>query len=375
MSGNSTKSINREPKAILLTPFVGGNKIFSQEELLRLNSSLASDRLQIKPLIKALHNLGYDTCAASLNTTFHLKEFDQLQDFDLCIASKMRSHESMDDNIFSQFHTCCALYLKRSGARLITIYSDHVAKLKSIDSELYRNLLYLSDHVITPSKKLKHSAREISAKKLPISIIEDPCLLSKQDFKKLNNGETVQLLWFGNFPNLDYLLRELKNLFNQASKYNTFQLTILTSKNGIDFIQRKFNSDSIPSNWSLRLVIWNINNQPQQLELELSRANITLLPSDPHDPRKNGVSHNRLLDSIQGGCIAIASPVDSYLELSNVSLIGENFPKLLNFATENYQLLCDKYTKHRDTALERFNPGLNIKKWEIAIQKTRNLPY
>ena len=154
MHSNSRKNINKRPRVILLTPFVGVNRIFHQEELYKLNSSLASDRLQIKPLIKALHNLGYNTSAASLNTTFHLKELDQFQDFDLCIASKMRSHESMDDNIFSQFHTCCALYLKRNGAKLITIYSDHVAKLKSVDSELYKNLLYLSDHIVTPSKKL-----------------------------------------------------------------------------------------------------------------------------------------------------------------------------------------------------------------------------
>ena len=149
----------------------------------------------------------------------------------------------------------------------------------------------------------------------------------------------------------------------------------MTLEVGLTIVQEKYTSNLIPSNWSLRLAIWDTKNQPNQLKAELSRAQITLLPSDPLDPQKNGVSHNRLIDSIQSGCIAIASPVDSYLELSNVSLIGENFPKLLNFATENYQLLCDKYTKHRDTALERFNPGLNIKKWEIAIQKTRNLPY
>ena len=214
MHSNSRKNINKRPRVILLTPFVGVNRIFHQEELYKLNSSLASDRLQIKPLIKALHNLGYNTSAASLNTTFHLKELDQFQDFDLCIASKMRSHESMDDNIFSQFHTCCALYLKRNGAKLITIYSDHVAKLKSVDSELYKNLLYLSDHVITPSKKLKQYACEITAKTLPASIVEDPCLLNKRDFNKLITGETIKLLWFGNFPNLEYLLRELKSLFN-----------------------------------------------------------------------------------------------------------------------------------------------------------------
>lgn len=373
MIRNSTINKNRQPRAILLTPFVGVNHIFDQEELCKLTSSLASDRLQIKPLVEALHNLGFIISAASLNTTFHLSEFNQLQDFDLCVASKMRSHESMDDNLFSQFHTCCALHLKRHGTKLITIYSDNITELKSFDSELYKNLLYLSDHVITPSKKLKLSASKAISKTLPISIIEDPCQLRKQDFNKLSPGETIQILWFGNFPNLKYLLNEIKGLFNQSSQSNTFQLTILTSQSGLDYVQRKFNSRSIPKHWSLRLVLWNINKQPEQLESELSRANITLLPSDPLDPRKNGVSHNRLLDSIQSGCIAIASPVDSYVELSKVCLIGENFPKLLNFAVESYPRLCIKYTKLRDTALQRFSPTLNVKKWEMVIQKTMDL--
>lgn len=373
---NSSSAINtsQKPKAIILTPFVGVNQIVNQDNIHKFNSSLASDRLQIKPLIKALHNLGYITSAASLNTTFQLSEFDQLQNFDLCIASKMRSHESTDDNLFSQFHTCCALHLKRNGAKLITIYSDHVAELKSIDSALYKNLLYLSDQVITPSKKLKSSASQAIAKTFPISIIEDPCQLSRKDFNNLNPGETIRILWFGNSPNLEYLFKELGGLFNQSNKSNKFQLTILTSKHGVEYIQQKFISRSLPKHWSLRLVIWNINNQPGQLESELSRANITLLPSDPLDPRKNGVSHNRLLDSIQSGCIAIASPVDSYLELSKVSLIGENLPKLLNFAVDNYPRLCSKYTQLRDAALQRFNPELNIKKWELAIKATINSP-
>ena len=137
-------------------------------------------------------------------------------------------------------------------------------------------------------------------------------------------------------------------------------------------VQENINLNSIPSNWSLRLAIWDTKNQPNQLKAELSRAQITLLPSDPLDPQKNGVSHNRLIDSIQSGCIAIASPVDSYIELAKVSLVGENFPKLLDFAVANYPRLCKKYSKLRDNVLQRFNPVLNVKKWEFAIRTTMN---
>ena len=143
---------NKPLTALILMPFVGINKIYSQDELEQISGSLASDRLQIKPLIKALINLNYNISAASLNTTFQLPDLKKVKGFDLCIAGKIRYHESMDANQFTQFHSCCALDLKRKGTKLITIYSDHVAESESIDSELYKNLLFLSDHIVTPSE-------------------------------------------------------------------------------------------------------------------------------------------------------------------------------------------------------------------------------
>ena len=363
---------NKPPNALILMPFVGINKIYTQAKLETISGSLASDRLQIKPLIQALNNLNYNISAASLNTTFQVTDLKKLRNFDLCIAGKIRYHESMDANQFTQFHSCCALDLKRKGAKLITIYSDHVAQAETIDSELYKNLLFLSDHIVTPSEKLKHLACNTIAGLSPTSIIEDPCLLPRQEFNQLNTGEIIRLLWFGNVPNLKYLFREIQNLFLKSDRSKRYELTILTLEVGLRNVQHKYTSDLIRSNWSLRLMSWDIENQPTQLKAELSRAHITLLPSDPLDPQKNGVSHNRLIDSIQSGCIAIASPVDSYIELASVSLIGDNFPKLLNFAVANYPQLCNKYSKLRDAALQRFKPELNIKKWETAIQETMN---
>jgi hypothetical protein len=365
-------STNKPLSALILMPFVGVNRIYNQDELEQISGSLASDRLQIKPLIKALGNLKYNTFAASLNTTFQLTDLKQLRDFDLCIAGKIRYHESMDANQFTQFHSCCALDLKRKGSKLITIYSDHVAQSESIDSELYKNLLFLSDHIAAPSERLKQLACNTRIKLAPTSVIEDPCLLPKQKFNQLNAGETIRILWFGNVTNLKYLFREIQNLFSKTDQSKKYELTILTLEVGLRIAQQKYTSDLIPSNWSLRLTIWDIKNQPTQLQSELSNAHITLLPSDPLDPQKNGVSHNRLTDSIQSGCIAIASPVESYIELAKVSLVGDNFPKLLDFAVANYPRLCNKYSRLRDAALQRFNPELNIKKWEAAIQQTMN---
>ena len=44
-------------------------------------------------------------------------------------------------------------------------------------------------------------------------------------------------------------------------------------------------------------------------------------------PLKAGVSHNRLVDSIHGGWVTIPSPIKSYLELSDLALLADNFGK------------------------------------------------
>ena len=51
---------NKPPNALILMPFVGINKIYTQAKLETISGSLASDRLQIKPLIQALNNLNYN---------------------------------------------------------------------------------------------------------------------------------------------------------------------------------------------------------------------------------------------------------------------------------------------------------------------------
>ena len=98
-------------------------------------------------------------------------------------------------------------------------------------------------------------------------------------------------------------------------------------------------------------------DQPSQLNRALGQAHLTLIPSDTKNIWKVGVSHNRLVDSIQGGCIAVASAMQSYQELSQISLVGENFPLMINASISQYDRLSRKYHALRDTQLSRFMPS------------------
>lgn len=361
----------RQKNACILCPFVETHKIFTQDDLRKFGSSVASDRLQTRPMIKALIRLKYNISIVSLNKNFQLSDLKNLEKYDLCVITKMRAHNLIDDeDQFSQFHTCCTLWLKRNGSKIITIYSDHIARHDSPNGELYKNILYLSDHVITPSNKLKTLAK--SACKTPIhhSVIEDPSILKRTAFKPIQPGSPIRIIWFGNPPNLKYLAIILQKLMTKSNSSYSYELKILTSDIGIKEFDKLLKLFEIPFHWNIKYVLWDPNNQPFQLEKELSNANISLLPSDPRDPKKNGVSHNRLVDSIQSGCIALASPIESYKELSRACLIGDDFSSLLDFSIKHNKRLCAKYSKLRPEILERFDPKLNIKKWENALVLT-----
>ena len=360
-----------QKRACILCPFVGINKIFTHNEMRKISSSVASDRLQTQPLIRALIRLNYEISLVSLNKNFQLSDLSSLKKYEICIITKMRPDASEDnEDQFAQFHTYCTLWLKRTGSKIFTIYSDHIANYNSPGGDLYKNILYLSDHVITPSQELQILAQRTCENSKVYSVIEDPCLLNRTPFKRIEKNTPVRIIWFGNPPNLKYLMLILQDLMAKSNPSDSYELKILTSEQGINEFSKFLKLIGKPIHWKIKFIVWDPKNQPYQLEKELSDANISLLPSDPTDLRKSGVSHNRLVDSIQSGCITIASPVKSYKELSKVCLIGNNFSRLLEYSINHNHRLCDKYTDLRPEALMRFDAKLNIQKWENAIQKT-----
>ena len=115
-------------------------------------------------------------------------------------------------------------------------------------------------------------------------------------------------------------------------------------------------------------MLWDASDQPSQLEQELLRAHMVVIPSDPIDPFKIGASHNRIIDSIRSGCLVAASPLPSYIELSKLALLGNDLPYLISVAYLQYNRLSLKYSRYRDSLLSRFSPEVNQEKWQRFVK-------
>ena len=340
------------------------------DEFFGYRGGLASSRIQMRPALIAAKDLGLDCTIWSM----HLDQPDdlyQLREADLCIVGKLNADTFERTNNLSLANIASVCHLKRKGTKILTLYSDnHLISQDPQVRELYKDLIYLSDTIVCPTELLAQSVNRHSSHRKKIFTIEDPWSLSKFSYKKPID-KYIRIGWFGSGLNIPYLARELTNLFAVDDLLPIpIKFSIVCSPAPLKRLKsflKKLNIN--PEKCSFDLIKWDHLNQPNQLEDLLSKSELVLLPSNPKDPQKSGVSHNRLVDAARCGCIPIASPMQSYLELKKIALIGNNFPLMLQYAFKHRTRLQDKYELIRDEILERFSPKRNSQKWQHCLKQ------
>tara|TARA_B100000674_G_scaffold287878_1_gene238464 strand:- start:2121 stop:3272 length:1152 start_codon:yes stop_codon:yes gene_type:complete len=328
----------------------------------------ASTLIQTIPALKALEQFEASNKVLSLHE-FKTDDIKLYEKIDACFVGKLSANTESIMKRMTEAHIFLLSHLKPQGTKNIITYCDnHIESENPTLRHLYKRIFELADILVFPSKSLYKIARKYIPSTSKTMVIHDHCQV-RQNFNfclALTNNERWKLIWFGSKRNLNYLLNAHDRLISSSIlKSQEHELTIVASKDSIQQLSKIFEKKiKLTPNWSCRLVSWDPMNQPEQLENELKRAHISLIPSDPYDNKKAGVSHNRLVDSIRGGCIAIASPLDSYKDLKKICLLGNDFPLLLKYATDNYHRLAAKYNSCRDTHLAEFSPDSIINSWK-----------
>jgi hypothetical protein len=199
--------------------------------------------------------------------------------------------------------------VKKNNKKVIFDYTDHHLILPTLAGEFYRKTLDKNDHIITSSANLKLSLSnhfkktDIQDTPLIIDIIEDPIDIEIQKIKKTNNRE---FLFYGHKMNIPYLL----NLLSRWEKSYNYTLYIQSAHNGLKYIQEQSKHFIKPNNLEIKLELWSID---AMLERSKSVSGI-IIPGDLKNPRKSGVSHNRLITAFALGLPVAATNYDSYLE-------------------------------------------------------------
>lgn len=289
-------------------------------------STLASVRLRICPSIKTM-----------LSKHWRVTTGDQVVDVpQKIVATKIGAN---DINKRSSEWLEQIKRHKSNGAQIYLDYTDHHLGFESPLSDFYRQVVALVDKAITPSKGMQNSLSNFYKK--TIEIVEDPIEISIQPIRPIN--QPITILWFGHASNIEYLVQFLRTGFDPG---DSIRLIILSNEAGLNMLsQTRVES---PAKIEYKTGIWS----PELMLHAASKSDVCIIPSNLSDPRKSGVSSNRLITAFALGLPVAADKLDSYLEFSDfyTDIRGAEFRKFLL----NPALFHEKVDLAQKTIIPRF---------------------
>jgi hypothetical protein len=308
-------------------------------------SKLASNRLRLAVVKEAALSMGYEILALDFYNTKQL--------IDILIIGKyvQKSGANIfldDDGSRMNRWLDYIIFARKNKTKIILDYTDHLIEISDERSIFYKKVLDFIDLIIVPSLKMKKNIEQYYKGK--IQIIEEPLEVDVSHFKH-QTFEEINALWFGHPTNLMYLFKYIEKNKKIAS------LKIVTSElNEKD----KKAIRGLNHELSMDFFTW----EPNFYKKYNLNCNVSLLPSNLSDGRKNGVSNNRLITSFALGLVPIATLVESYSEFSEyiVNIDNEN-----HFDKKNLLNLNEKLLSKQKEIISSYDL-VNIKnKWKEII--------
>ena len=331
---------------------------------------LASNRIQLEPAKQAVIELGFTPKLLNLRAE-KPNCLQLLGKPSCCIVGKL-SHpdETFAQNILLANLAAISI-LKSQSIPILVNYSDNLAApSNSAVASLYRSLLWHADAVIYPCQAMQHLGKPWLSPHHPAQewIIEDPWQVDEQPYRPLKPDEPCRIIWFGHSSNLQYLLKELPKILASCNAHASYELSILSDS---EATKSQATDSKTPhcKPWALRCIPWDNKSQPAQLAQELGKAHIAIIPSDIQDTRKLAASHNRAVDAIQAGCMAIASPLPSYKELKKLLLLSEDFAGSINAGIQHYSRLTQRVARSSHNPLGKVFTNLKRNEMEKPDQQ------
>lgn len=189
---------------------------------------------------------------------------------------------------------------KKRGGKLVLDFTDDHLGVDSSMTPFYREAIGLTDLAVCSSPLLARNLADFF--KGRIEVIPDAIEIGVT-LPKTQLHTPVTVLWFGHASNLAYLVDFLPALAGERP----LKLIILCNIEGLQTLQSL--PLSTPGNVEAEGAVWSV---PTMLAAA-NKSDLCIIPSNPSDRRKAGVSSNRLLTALAMGLPTAADRVDSYI--------------------------------------------------------------
>lgn len=294
----------------LIPPVVADDIAGKPPETALLASHLASVRLRTGVAATAWQRAGQHNVFAVPDRADALAQVD-FSMVRLCVVGKLFLDVQPDDWL------AACVRARDSGARLALDICDYpFAQRPPEVVRFYEGALRIADAVTVNSARMAELMAQHTA--LTPQIIEDAILVAPRR-PEFAPGKVLELLWFGHVNNVRYLERMMDALVAYSATQRC-RLTIVTEAGqGLEQAVRNITASCAPR-LEARFTPWSID----ATRIALRQCDLVLIPGDPTDPLKSGVSSNRLAEALQAGRLPVASPLASYLPFGQSAWLGED---------------------------------------------------
>jgi hypothetical protein len=173
----------------------------------------------------------------------------------------------------------------------------------------------------------------------------------------------LRVLWYGESTNYDTLFASLPAL--ATARIGPIELTLVS--NAIpDFASAGI---SRLTDITLKFVPWSQMIQFQQT----SECDLVFIPSID-SPKKQVKGHNRLVEAINGGRLAIVHPLPQYLELADYCLCSADYAASIRAALANPAAVLKRIESGQRYIDGRFSQEVVAEKWRKLFEATDDAP-
>jgi hypothetical protein len=198
-----------------------------------------------------------------------------------------------------------------------------------------------------------------------IQVIEDPYESPQERSAQMALRDPVRLCWFGflGHPNKDvvtkWLQRAAEGLEGRAA-----ELAIIAQPMAGEVVAEIGSRlTTYHPALAIRFIPWSRAATWQAIDA----CDLVVIPQDPRDPWGRVKSHNRLVESIRGGRLAIASPIPSYLELAHYAWVGEDLAEGVRWALAHPDEAVERIGAGQRHVAERFSPQRIVAQWKRLL--------
>jgi len=320
-----------------------------------LNSHLASVRLRTGVAVLAWQRAGHRNLFVAPDDVESVSRID-FAEVRVCVVGKL----FLDVRPADWLAAC--VRVKESGARLVLDICDYPFAQKPPEvMRFYEEALRLADVVTVNSGRMA----ELMAGHMPGTspqVIED-AILSPARRAEFAPDKVLELLWFGHINNVRYLERMMDALI-QYSASQRCRLTLVTQAGqGLEQAVPRINANCAPR-FEARFAAWSL----ESTRMALRRADLVLIPGDPADPLKSGVSSNRLAEALQAGRMPVASPLSSYRPFADAACLGDDLVAGIRWAMANRGEVLTRIRRGQALVAERLAQEAISLQWMNVLE-------